>query len=560
MRGLEKRFIEEAGGDFKLAWKLQKASQEKGARQPSRKRAPRETVVPTPGGGEVTSGRAGGLRAFISAHTVIKYDEEQTGMILRGFFDAMRADLSGQPDLSTFAPPDRSEMDEERWRRGAQERELGREIWRLFGKALLFFKVAPEEMARAYDYSVRGIMPSTFGTSVPTTPSRPPLPASVPAQQGAWTSPLAVPSTVNSAFDAKDAIRGNEYHRGVDLRAADGTPVVAPFRMMVRKVFEEQEGGTVVKATAIRPDGVFPDIDYNSQDDTGFILTFAHLQRVLVPENTVVEQGQQFAESGHSGTAQNGPHLHFAVEYVIDRTFPFSDMRIFVNPEALIPRAVVDGSASARPVQANTAASALIMPRTDDAAKALGTKETQIGQVIFNGDGTLVVNGTAVPVNLKPVLHLSNIGAGGDLAFPAQLLPPEVKNAANDLLSVGKRVVSGVADMAGHAFEVLTSKDGVLGLSNVLSAATNGLAAALGIAGPAASLLGPALSAIPYAGPFLTAAAEIGGPIASIAAPIVGALGGMANVGGKVFSNSTEASSAELANHLGLNLSANRQA
>ena len=49
--------------------------------------------------------------------------------------------------------------------------------------------------------------------------------------------------------------------------------------MMIRKVFDERDGGTVVKAAVMRPDGVFPDIAYNSQDDTGFILTFAHLQR-----------------------------------------------------------------------------------------------------------------------------------------------------------------------------------------------------------------------------------------------------------------------------------------
>ncbi len=430
---------------------------------------------------------------------------------------------------------------------------MGREIWRLFGKALLFFKVAPEEMARAYDYSVRGIMPSTFGTSVPTTPSRPPLPASVPAQQGAWTSPLAVPSTVNSAFDARDAVRGDEHHRGVDLRAADGTPVVAPFRMMIRKVFEEKEGGTVVKACALRPDGVFPDIAYNSQDDTGFILTFAHLQRVLVPEGTIVEQGQQFAESGHSGTAQNGPHLHFAVEYVIDRTFPFSDMRIFVNPEALIPRPVIEGAGSPRTVQPNTAATALVVPRTPDAATAMGGKDGQIGQVIFNGDGTLVVNGTAVPLNLKPVVHIAGIGAGGEMAFPSQLLPPEVKAEANDLMQVGRRVVSGVGDLAGQAFEVVTSKEGIVGLSNLVGAASGGLAAALGIAGPLATTVGPMMSAIPYAGPFLTAAAEIFGPVATIASPIVGAVGGMASTGGKVIAQSREASSAELANHLGLN-------
>lgn len=508
-------------------------------------------MVPTHDGNEVTSGHAGGLRMLIGAHNVVKLDEEAISWIHRGYVDAMREDLSGQPDLSTFAGHE--DVDDGTWRRGAQERELGREMWRLVGKALLFFKVSPDEWAKAYLFATRGAMPAQAQAL-----ARPPLPSNVPAPQGAWSSPLANPSAVTSAFDAKDAIRGDEYHRGVDLRAADGTSVVAPVRMMVRKVFDEDAGGTVVKATAQRPDGVFPDIDYNSQDDTGFILTFAHLQRVLVPENTVVEQGQQFAESGHSGSAQNGPHLHFAVEYVVDRTFPFSDMRIFVNPEALIPRAVIEGGAP-RPIQANTAASALIMPRTDDAARALGSKDAQIGQVIFNGDGTLVVNGTAVPVNLKPVIHLNSIGAGGDLAFPAQLLPPEVKDTALDLVKFGRRVVTGIGDLAGHAFEVVTSPDGIMGLSKLVGAASGGLAAALGIAGPVASLVGPALGAIPYAGPFLAGAAELVSPVASVASPILSAVGGLANTAGSAFPRNP-VTPAELANHLGLNPPAFRQA
>src|SRR5688572_3928609 len=135
--GLEKRFLEEAKGDFKLAWQLQKAARGKGealahhtptthatVEAPKRRRTPRETVVPTRDGSEVTSGRGGGLRAFISAHTVIKYDDGQIAWIWWGYFDAMREGLSGQPDLSAFRPLDVA-GDDERWREGAQNRIRG---------------------------------------------------------------------------------------------------------------------------------------------------------------------------------------------------------------------------------------------------------------------------------------------------------------------------------------------------------------------------------------------------------------------------------------------------
>ena len=78
-----------------------------------------------------------------------------------------------------------------------------------------------------------------------------------------------------------------------------------------------------------------------------------------------------------------------------------------------------------------------MVPRTDQAAELLGGPSSKIGQVIFNGDGTLVLNGHAVPINLKPVVRVGSIGAGGDLAFPAEVLPPELRSTAADLQRMG---------------------------------------------------------------------------------------------------------------------------
>jgi hypothetical protein len=108
-----------------------------------------------------------------------------------------------------------------------------------------------------------------------------------------------------------------------------------------------------------------------------------------------------------------------------------------------------------------------------------------------------------------------------------------------------------VGDLAGHAFEVLTSKDGLVGLSSLVNVGANALAAALGIGGPIAGMVGPALAAIPYAGPFLAGAAEIAAPVATLAAPIFSAVGNFASAGARAMSQGNEVSSAELANHLG---------
>ena len=143
MPGLESKYLKQANGDFKKGWALQRAAQgNRPARHP-KSRTFTETVVPTAGGGGITSRAVGGLSARIAAHTVVEYDEEQLGMILRGFISGMREPVG--PDLSSMFPPPESEVDHRAWRDGAQERELGREVFKRMGKALMYFKVSREE-------------------------------------------------------------------------------------------------------------------------------------------------------------------------------------------------------------------------------------------------------------------------------------------------------------------------------------------------------------------------------------------------------------------------------
>ncbi len=61
MPGLESKYLKQANGDFKKGWALQRAAQ---GNRPARHAKPRtftETVVPTTGGGGITSRSMGGL-------------------------------------------------------------------------------------------------------------------------------------------------------------------------------------------------------------------------------------------------------------------------------------------------------------------------------------------------------------------------------------------------------------------------------------------------------------------------------------------------------------------
>lgn len=89
-------------------------------------------------------------------------------------------------------------------------------------------------------------------------------------------------------------------HRGIDLAAASGTPVVAPGDGLVRVATEAYEispsSGTVIL------------IDH----ENGFETFFAHLESLKVVEGQRVEKGMVIATVGSTGRS-TGPHLHFEI-------------------------------------------------------------------------------------------------------------------------------------------------------------------------------------------------------------------------------------------------------
>jgi murein DD-endopeptidase MepM/ murein hydrolase activator NlpD len=115
---------------------------------------------------------------------------------------------------------------------------------------------------------------------------------------------------------------GLAWHRGVDYRAPDGTPIVAP------------GDGLVTRTEANLPGyGMLLEIDHGG----GLLSRYAHLSACDVKVGQKIRAGQMIARVGHSGdTDPVDPHLHF--EVVTISLNPGEDY--FIDPQlALLERA-----------------------------------------------------------------------------------------------------------------------------------------------------------------------------------------------------------------------------
>ena len=118
---------------------------------------------------------------------------------------------------------------------------------------------------------------------------------------------------------------GGRQHKGVDIFAKDGTPVLAA------------SGGVIVKKTTNALGGISL---YQRDNDGRTVYYYAHLQgyRAGIKEGDLVRAGDPIAYVGHTGNAPAGnPHLHFAVYTVSDpnRWWRGRDL----NPYPLLVRA-----------------------------------------------------------------------------------------------------------------------------------------------------------------------------------------------------------------------------
>lgn len=114
---------------------------------------------------------------------------------------------------------------------------------------------------------------------------------------GKFGLPLAGDSIyITSGYGARSCSNCSSYHRGLDLRATEGTKVYAV------------EGGVVVSA-AYR--GVRGNCIVVKHQD-GLYTFYQHLSKMLIKAGDKVDKGMIIGLSGHTG-GNYGPHLHFEV-------------------------------------------------------------------------------------------------------------------------------------------------------------------------------------------------------------------------------------------------------
>lgn len=105
------------------------------------------------------------------------------------------------------------------------------------------------------------------------------------------------PQQLTDTFGA--ARSGGRSHKGIDIFAREGTPVLAA------------SSGTVIKAGQ---GGNLGGLRVWVRDDQGLFHYYAHMNAVDVKEGQRVEAGQHLGGVGRTGNAKNTPpHLHYSV-------------------------------------------------------------------------------------------------------------------------------------------------------------------------------------------------------------------------------------------------------
>lgn len=122
-----------------------------------------------------------------------------------------------------------------------------------------------------------------------------------PLWHGSFRWPLDGPITVTSGFGNARVYNSGQAawrHRGLDLRAAEGSPVLAPndgVVLLARKRLNAT-GGTIIVGHGY-----------------GLSSSYYHLSHVKVKSGAVVKKGQVLGLSGSTGLS-NGPHLHWQMD------------------------------------------------------------------------------------------------------------------------------------------------------------------------------------------------------------------------------------------------------
>jgi murein DD-endopeptidase MepM/ murein hydrolase activator NlpD len=127
-----------------------------------------------------------------------------------------------------------------------------------------------------------------------------------------WLSQQFAPSQENVAY----------AHRGIDVRAATGTPVIAAAPGRVVQVFSDVMHGQQVV------------IDHGTDTDGARVVTrYHHLSRTDVRTGQTVARGARVGLLGSSGVASVAQHLHFELHRgeSVAKADPVDPQRFWVN-------------------------------------------------------------------------------------------------------------------------------------------------------------------------------------------------------------------------------------
>jgi murein DD-endopeptidase MepM/ murein hydrolase activator NlpD len=107
---------------------------------------------------------------------------------------------------------------------------------------------------------------------------------------------LPIESPITSPYGTRRMYNGEQrnYHPGMDLKAAEGTPIRAP------------ANGRVVMAKSLFFTGGTVALDHGF----GVITLYAHMSKIQVKVGDMVKTGKQLGLSGKTGRV-SGPHLHW---------------------------------------------------------------------------------------------------------------------------------------------------------------------------------------------------------------------------------------------------------
>jgi len=142
---------------------------------------------------------------------------------------------------------------------------------------------------------IEGIITAMFGGDVPD------FIADAGRGMFAWPLPSIPESRVTSRFGSRVIEGKTEFHYGVDIGCAVGTPVIAAEAGVVRSA--TTSGGTA---------GTMVTITHHIDGNT-WITKYYHLSELRVRAGQEVSRGSVIALSGNTGRSF-GAHLHFEVE------------------------------------------------------------------------------------------------------------------------------------------------------------------------------------------------------------------------------------------------------